>query len=136
MKSIFENHINLTAKVLDLRLERQNVVVGNITNVNTPQYKARRLEFEDKLQQALAQDTAGQVTRTQSGHMPSTFNVDSFTGDGVKEFKPRYVYGEDSVDLEKEMATMAKNAMLYNALAEVINKNFTGIQKAIQEGSK
>jgi flagellar basal-body rod protein FlgB len=136
MKGLFGSHINLTAKVMDLRLERQNTVMSNITNVNTPEYKTRRLEFEDRLQKALDQDARGRMTRTNKEHMPVVFSPDGFEGQGVESLKARSVYGEDSVDLDKEMAVMTKNGLAYNALASVIKKNFDGIQKVIQEGSK
>lgn len=136
MKGLFGSHINLTAKVLDLRLERQNLVMGNITNVNTPDYRPRRLEFEEKLQQALNLDMRGKMTRTERSHMPAAFHAGTFKGDGIQEFRARQVHGEDSVDLDKEMTVMAKNAMLYNALTDVIKKNFTGLQKVIQDGGK
>lgn len=136
MKGLFATHIDLTAKVLDLRLERQNLVAGNLANVDTPGYRARRIEFENELQSALALDQRGKVTRTNSKHMPSAFTVDGFEGKGIKEFEPRQIFGEDRVDLDKEMAVMGKNAMLYNALTEVITKNFSGLQRVIQEGAK
>ncbi len=136
MKGIFGSHINLTAKVMDLRLERQNIVMGNIVNVNTPEYKAQRLEFEDRLQSALNQDARGKMTRTQKDHMPVVFTPDGFEGQNVQSFEARHVYGEDSVDLDKEMAAMTKNGMMYNALASVIKKNFEGLQKVIMEGGK
>jgi len=136
MKGIFEHHIQLTEKVLDLRLQRQNLVMGNIANVNTPDYKARSLEFEDSLQKALDLDERGRMTRTSKEHMPVVFDSSSFQGQGVEAFQPRTVYGEDSVDLDKEMATMTKNGLMYDALASVIRKNFDGIRQAIQDGSK
>jgi flagellar basal-body rod protein FlgB len=136
MKGLFGNHIQLTAKVLDLRLERQNIVMGNISNVDTPEYKARRLEFEDKLQQALNHDARGKMTRTQQSHLPAVFSADGFQGDGIKDFKARHVYGEDSVDMDKEIAIMGKNGLMYNALASVIKKNFEGLQKVISEGGR
>lgn len=136
MKGMFDNHIQLTAKVMDMRLERQNLVMGNISNVNTPDYKARRLEFEEKLQSALNQNAHGKMTRTSQNHLPATFSADGFQGEGMQDFKPRHVYGEDAVDLDKEMTTMTKNGMMYNALASVIKKNFTGLQKVIQDGAK
>ncbi|MGE4291801.1 MAG: flagellar basal body rod protein FlgB [Desulfovibrio sp.] len=136
MKALFASHIDLTAKVLDLRLERQNLVAGNLANVDTPGYRARSIEFENELQSALALDQRGKVTRTNAKHMPTVFSVDGFEGKGIMEFEPRQVFGEDRVDLDKEMAVMGKNAMLYNALTEVITKNFAGIQRVIQEGGK
>ncbi|MGE4553602.1 MAG: flagellar basal body rod protein FlgB [Desulfovibrionaceae bacterium] len=136
MREFFDGHIDLTAKVMDMRLERQNLVVANITNVNTPQYRPVHLEFEHDLQSALALDMDGKVTRTNDKHMPSAFNVGTFKGKGLTEFRPREVFGDDKVDLDKEMTSMAKNAMLYNALTEVVRKNFEGLTKVIAEGGK
>lgn len=136
MRELFEKHINLTGKVMSLQIERQNIVTGNIANINTPGYRARRLEFENTLQSALNQDARGKMTRTENDHLPAVFNTEGFQGDLVKNFKAREIYGMDSVDLDKEMTIMAKNAMLYNALAMVIKKNFSGMQKVIMDGSK
>jgi len=121
---------------MDLRLQRQNLVTANIANVNTPGYKARSLEFEDKLQSALNHNSLGKMTRTEDGHMPTKFSPTGFKGDSLKELKAREIYGQDAVDLDKEMAENAKNTMIYNALTSVIKKNFQGMQKIIQEGTK
>lgn len=136
MKSLFGSHINVTAKVLDMRLQRQNVVMSNLANVQTPGYKARRLEFEGDLQKALDLDARGKMAKTEEGHMPAAFSPDGFSPEWSKAWHPRLVHGEDRVDLETEMTALAKNQMMYNALATVIKKNFGGIQKIIQEGQK
>lgn len=136
MKGLFAPQIDLTSKVLDLRLERQNLVMGNITNINTPGYKARRMEFESELQDALALDKRGKVTRTSAKHIPSTFSTDGFSGKHIKDFEPREIFGEDKVDLDEEIGLMAKNAMQYQALTQVIKKNFEGMRKVIQTGAR
>ena len=136
MKGLFERHIDVVEKVLDLRLERQNVVMSNIANVNTPKYKSRSLAFEDDLQAALNLDGRGRMAKTDPRHMPFDLDVNGFQGKGLTEFKPRMVYGEDVVDLDKEMAAMAKNSMMYNALSDIEAKNFTSLQSVIQEGGK
>ena len=136
MKELFEPHIHLVGKVMDLRLQRQNVVMANVANVNTPKYKARKLAFEEDLQSALQLDAKGKMTRTSAMHMPSEFDVNGFAGKGVTDFKPRLVHGEDVVDLDKEMGVMAKNGLMYNALSDIIAKNLSGLQTVIMEGSK
>ncbi len=136
MKGLFEQHFGVVEKVLDLRLQRQNVVMANIANVNTPKYKGRKLAFEEDLQAAMNLDAKGKMSRTNKSHLPSEFNVAGFQGKGIAEYKPRMVYGEDTVDLDKEMAVMAKNSMMYNALSDIIAKNFTGLQSVIAEGGK
>lgn len=136
MKSLFSTHVNLTGKVLDMRLKRQNVVMSNLANITTPEYKAKRLEFEEDLQAALNLDARGKVSRTSGRHMPSTFSPDSFGPDLDIGFKHRIIHGEDNVDLDKEMTTMAKNTMMYNALVTVLRKNFEGLQTILTEGGK
>lgn len=129
-------HIELTAKVMDLQLERQNLVMANLANIATPNYRPREIAFEKELQRALNQDAHGRMTRTDQGHMPAVFDPNSFEGHAGKVFKPRYVYGEDSVNLDKEMASMSKNTLQYNTLTTIMQRHFTGVNKVITEGSK
>ncbi|GAU08799.1 flagellar basal body rod protein FlgB [Desulfoplanes formicivorans] len=136
MKSLFAQHMNLTEKVLDLRLQRQNVVAANIANIDTPGYKERRLEFEKELQEALQIDPQKRMTRTSSNHLPTPFAFESCQGTLIKELNPQIVQGKDSVDLDKEMSRMAKNTLLYNAMATVLKKSFDGLETTIQEASK
>ncbi|MCA1743325.1 MAG: flagellar basal body rod protein FlgB [Desulfonatronovibrio sp.] len=136
MRSLFGTHIHVVSKVLDMRLERQNVVSSNLANVTTPGYKARRIEFEDALQSALGLDGKGTVDRTDKMHMPAKFNPKSFGADFIKSIEPRVYQGEDSVDLDKEMSVMAQNTLMYNALSQIQQKNFDGIKTAIREGGK
>ncbi|WP_045219203.1 flagellar basal body rod protein FlgB [Desulfonatronum thioautotrophicum] len=136
MKGLFGAHIHLQGKVLDMRLERQNVVAGNLANIKTPGYKARRLEFEEDLQRALGLDARGKMTRTATGHLPAEFDVNTFSADFIKDLKPRVVQGEDAVDLDKEMTTMAKNTLLYNTLITTLQKNFEGLKTVITEGGR
>ncbi len=136
MKSLYEPHVNLVAKVMDMQLQRQNVIMSNIANVNTPKYKTRTLEFEDQLQKALGLDMRGRVSRTSEGHMPAVFDPQGFNADWTKSMNPRVVHGEDRVNLDKEMAKMAKNNLQYNALTQVIKGNLEGVKNIIMEGSK
>jgi flagellar basal-body rod protein FlgB len=136
MKGLFPKHMSVTAKVMDLRLERQNLVSSNLANVTTPGYRPKRLEFEKQLQSALNLDDRGKLTKTNKMHAPAAFDANSFSGDLISNFQPRVVHGEDAVDVDKEMVTMTKNSMMYNALTQVIKKNFQGMQKIISDGAR
>ena len=137
MPDIYGANNDLIAKVMDMRLERQNLVMSNLANINIPGYKARTLDFENALQQAVGTaEMRGTLTRTNDKHIPVAFNAQGFEGAVAKEFKPRTIYGADAVDMDKEMSTMAKNSLMYNALTTVMQKNFEGISKAITEGGK
>jgi len=136
MKTMFEEHIDLTSKVMDFQLQRQNIVSANLANINTPGYKARRLEFEKDLQAALALSESGPMTKTDPKHFPQAFSTDQTESTVVKALMPRVIQGVDNVDLDTEMAAMAKNNLLYNTLSTVLQKNFAGLKQAIQEGAK
>lgn len=136
MKSLFPEHIDLTARVMDFQIQRQNIVSGNLANINTPGYKARTLEFEKDLQDALGLSQRGTVRKTHPAHLPARFSPDSTEASIVRELNPRVVQGTDNVDLDKETAAMAKNTLMYSALSTVMQKNFAGMKQLIQEGSK
>lgn len=136
MKSLFPDHIDLTARVMDFQIQRQNIVSGNLANINTPGYKARTLEFEKDLQAALGISQNGPVSRTHPKHLPAKFSPDATEASVVRDSNPRVVQGTDNVDLDRETATMAKNTLMYNTLATVMQKNFSGMKQLIQEGGK
>jgi flagellar basal-body rod protein FlgB len=124
------------SRVLDMQLQRQNVVTSNLANIKTPGYKARKLDFEKELQGALGLDAKGKVSRTNDKHMPAVFDPEGFGPDWKKAVKPRIVHGEDRVDLDKEMSTMAKTNLHYSALTTVIRSKFEGLKQIITEGQK
>ncbi len=136
MKSLFEPNVDLVGKVMNLQLERQNVVASNIANIKTKGYKPRKLEFEDQLQAALGLNDTMKVRRTTEKHLPNSFDPATFTGEASEAFKPRIVNGEDRVDMDKEMAMMAKTNLAYTTLATIIKSNFDGLRNVIQEGSR
>lgn len=136
MKSLFDSDIGLVGKVLDLQLQRQNVVTSNMANIKTPGYRARKLMFEDELQSALGLDAKGRMSRTDQKHMPAAFDPAGFGAEWSKAFKPRIVHGEDRVDLDKEMAVMAKTNLHYSALTTVMRSKFESLKQIITEGQK
>ena len=136
MKSLFNSQIGLVGKVLDMQLQRQNVIASNLANIDTPNYKPRELEFEKELQSALGLDMRGRMSTTSQGHMPSAFNPENFGPEWDKQFKPRQIHGEDRVNLDKEMAKHAKNQLQYSALTQVMAKNFEGLSSLIQDAKQ
>ena len=136
MKSLFSDHINISAKVMDLELERQNIVASNLANIKTPGYKALRFSFEKELQAALRLDQQGQMTTTDKSHLPTKFSPANFNGDWSQQFQTEKIRGKDKVDLDKEMVIQAKTAMRYQTLASVLKKNFSGLKGIIMKGAK
>ncbi|MCC8194845.1 MAG: flagellar basal body rod protein FlgB, partial [Deltaproteobacteria bacterium] len=81
-------------------------------------------------------ESKGKMARTHKIHLPSGFDADTCNASWDQELKPRVVHGEDRVNLDKEMALMAKTSLQYNALTTVMKSSFDGIKQIIAEGGK
>jgi len=136
MKTLFPRHLEVSATVMDLQVQRQNLVSSNIANLNTPGYQPRRLEFEKELQAALDLDDLRKAARTHAHHLPAAFDPHSEHGSLLRELQPRVVPGTDGVNLDAEMALMSKNFLSYSTLSSVAQKEYAVISKIIQEGGR
>ena len=136
-QGLFSGTISTLEKVLDLRSLKHNLIVSNIANVDTPKYKAFDMIIEEEIGKTIGKKKNASLTRTQDGHLPgkqiSAGNVES----KFVAKPPLNTRGDDNtVDIDKAMADMAENSLMYNALAQILSKKFTGLKTVIQEGRR
>ena len=124
-------------KVLGLRSFKHNLIVSNIANADTPNYKAFDLLLEQEMERVLRTNRNSDLMRTHPGHLA----VREGNSEGLKpkivavpQLSPR-VDG-NTVDIDKMMAKLAENSLMYNALAQILSKKFAGLKYAIQEGKR
>jgi flagellar basal-body rod protein FlgB len=70
-KGIFGRTISMLEKVLDLRAMRHNLIVSNIANIDTPQYKAFDLVVEEELKRAMGSGKNLGLKKSQPAHIPA-----------------------------------------------------------------
>lgn len=96
--------------------QRQSVLTGNLSNINTPGYKRRDLDFAIELKQAerspFLTEEGGAVT-VQAGDI----RID---GNGV--------------DMEKEVFLLSENELRYQTMTQVARGYFKGLKNVIREG--
>lgn len=135
LKALFSSpSVSVLEQGLNAASLRHKVVSNNIANVNTPGFKKSEVIFEDLLQEQLGGGrlplaiTNGNHLngKSRSGSEPivNTVTETSFRTDG------------NNVDIDVEMANLAKNNIYYNALATQLNKNFANLKSAINEGRR
>ena len=133
---LFSNTITLLEKVLDFRSRRHNLITANIANMDTPNYQATDLAFEDELHKVL-ESGEKRVIETHPRHFPvSTRNL--------RDVRPRTTFSQslvvsndlNTVDVEKEMGKLVENHLMYNMAAQIIKKKFEGIRNVIREGGR
>lgn len=129
----FDPTIGALNTVMNLRLINQNVISSNIANADTPGYKAKALEFEGALRNALAEENQPTPIATDGRHIVhrSTEPVDPMIYD-----EPNGIESLDgnTVDRSAEMAKLAENQLLYDAAAEALKRKLGMLKYAISEG--
>jgi flagellar basal-body rod protein FlgB len=133
---------SLLHKGLDASALQHKVISNNIANVDTPGFKRSQVIFKDRLKSALeARQRASenlQATLTNSAHFQFNHVPD------IGGLKPLVTQDKsaslrndgNNVDIDREMAYMTENTLLYNTLAQLVNSRFDGIRSAISEGRR
>ena len=136
-QGLFSGTISTLEKVLDLRSLKHNLIVSNIANVDTPKYKAFDMIIEEEIGKKIGKKNSANLTRTQDGHLPGRKIGASNVESKFVAKPPLSTRGDDNtVDIDKAMADMAENSLMYNALAQILSKKFTGLKTVIQEGRR
>lgn len=128
----------LLYKQLGYRGDKQKVISGNIANINTPNYKAKELVFEEELQKAKQSNSLALAT-THPSHIKH-HKVDAVTNPNqarVVEKKGLIEQNDgNNVNLDREMSDMAKNNVMFNAIQSSIKKDANWFRSVIDSSSK
>jgi len=118
---------------LSLRAARQELLASNIANADTPNYKARDVNFADALKNAMAgTSTELPVVKTSPQHLEGNAGS-SIMGAPVMYRKPIQASADgNTVDMDVERAQFADNALRYEASVMFVNAKLKGLLTAIQ----
>lgn len=97
---------------LDASSLRQQVIANNIANVNTAGYQAQTVNFEAELRQAMEEDDAPREVRAQ---------IQAQAG---------------RTSIHNEMASLAKNQIMYNALSSKISGVFASFKWIVENAGR
>lgn len=135
--NLFDKTTSALGASINLRLLRQSVTSANIANAETPGYKAKQVDFEEALSRALDTEGIRQMTESTGEQL--------VTGPGSISRVKADVYDNpdinvtndgNTVDLEREMVTLAENSILYKAALQLINKKMAALKYAVTEGNR
>jgi flagellar basal-body rod protein FlgB len=134
--------LDFQSQALVLRSERQRLLASNIANADTPGYMARDMDFAAALRQATGSAAAG--TSGLSVALPKLPALAMATGFGAAtETTLRYAAPSqsnldgNSVDMDRERASFADNALKYEAALRFINgqvRSMLDAMKSPQQG--
>ena len=128
-----ENMLQFHQAALGLRAARQELLASNIANADTPNYKAKDIDFASALQEALGGSTASlPMTRTSLLHLGSP-NGENVMGAPVLYRIPNQPGADgNTVDMDIERAQFADNALRYEAGVRFASDHIKSVLIAIQ----
>lgn len=135
--SIFDKTTSSLGAALNFRQLRHGVTSSNIANAETPGYKAKVVEFEDALSRAIDLEGASTMTTSSPEHYALGPGAISNARAGVYDNPDVNVTNDqNTVDMEKEMASLQENSILYKAALQLINKKLGALRYAVTEGGR
>jgi flagellar basal-body rod protein FlgB len=134
-----DNYLRFNETALSLRAQRQELIASNIANADTPNFKARDIDFASAMQGALAKANpaaAAPLAATNKAHIQPALDGKALP-DGTPVLYRGVVQGAvdgNTVDMDVERNQFADNALRYEAGITMINHQIRGLMAAIQNG--
>jgi flagellar basal-body rod protein FlgB len=135
-----DDYLRFNEAALSLRSQRQTVLASNMANGDTPNYKARDIDFSSALQGALDRssgNTNNPLRTTANKHFPAPPQDGGTMADGTPLLYRGVVQGSvdgNTVDMDVERNQFADNAVRYEAGITMINAQIKNMLAAIQGG--
>ncbi|MBU3633131.1 flagellar basal body rod protein FlgB [Polynucleobacter sp. AP-Feld-500C-C5] len=137
---------DFNATALRVRAQRQEILAANIANADTPNFKARDIDFASSLKKALeanVSNTANTAAGGLNGALPlATSHQNHIPGNGTKGgiseadllYRPLIQSSVDgnSVDGEVERTAFVDNAIHYEANITMLNASIKDMNEALK----
>ncbi len=137
MKPVKLVDTNLLERALDAASLRQQVISSNIANVNTEGYDSQRVVFESHLKEVMAmeqEDETGELTANTA--VDPEFRLGFSGGYTADTLKATVESVGGPLDINQEMSNLAKNQIMYNALASKISGVYGTLKYVIDNSGR
>jgi flagellar basal-body rod protein FlgB len=128
---LFDSLYGGLKNVLDLRQQQQSLTASNLANQNTPGFRAKYIDFENTLGEAIYGASPVAMQTTDSRHMTAS----SLKNPSVEEVDPApWSLDGNSVNSEKEIARLHSNSLFYQAVTKGVAKRLALLKYAANNG--
>jgi len=140
MSSRIDDALRFNQTALNLRAARQELIASNIANADTPNFKAKDIDFASALKDATAlKDTAAgaspkmAMNTTSAAHLSPAGDGNTVMGAPVQYRKVLQPSADgNTVDMDVERAQFADNALRYEASVKFISDDIKAMLAVIQ----
>ena len=133
MNSKLDNALNFHQTALSLRTSRQEMLSSNIANADTPNFKAKDIDFTNVLRDVLSSSTKTQgLTTTSAMHINPESGSIANTQSMYRVPQQPSADG-NTVDMDTERTQFAENSLKYDASITFVSGRIKGLLSALQE---
>lgn len=125
-------------KALDATALRQQVVSDNLANANNPDYQAKAVKFDEYLREAVDHDkNAGKDGEfVFKSNLPKELQLEDVGGWTKESLRPTVETTGGTIDVNTEMASLAKNQILYNAYTSKVSGMYGALKWIIENSGR
>lgn len=132
LESAFQYH----QQALGLREQRHKVLASNIANADTPNYKARDMDFGSELKRAVelgrSRGNGLTLSRTSERHIEGQAAASAAESDLLYRIPAQPSLDGNTVDMDRERTAFADNSVRYQAALTILNSRIQGLKNAMQ----
>jgi flagellar basal-body rod protein FlgB len=132
-KLSFANTFNALQKAINIAQQRNLYITGNISNIDTPGYKPKDIDFKSELASALETNRTVALEKTDPRHI-------SMENNDRQIITPSEEQGEwngyNWVNVDKEMTKLTENNLVYRSAVEVLLRKISLLKEVIKEGGQ
>jgi len=131
---IFDATLATLQRSMDVRLSRQNVLGGNLANIDTPGFVPSDVDFAASMAEARG-PRFGALNTTNENHLtaaPPEAGADVSLTEASEKLAG---LDGNQVDLDRTMAALAENAIQYGAAARVTQKKLALLKYVASDGT-
>ncbi len=130
MANLINAYLGVHADALPLREQRMKLIASNLSNVDTPGYKAQDLDFDAALRQVQGQESAGgQLQVTDARHI--ALGADNLNPFQVTREASQPSLDGNTVDPDTERAAYGRAALEYRASLSFVESKVRTLLTAI-----
>ena len=133
MSISFDKALGIHEKALNFRAQRAEVLANNISNADTPNFKARDLDFSSVLaaENEKAQNGRFALNMTNSRHIEAE-GMSNQEGSLLYRTPSQPSLDQNTVDSQIEQSNYTENAMGFQASFTLLNSKFKGLVSALR----
>ena len=120
------------AQALTLRSQRAKLLAANLANADTPNYKAKDLDFETAFKSAQGAQTGSvRLAKSQAAHM--TNDIGGVSVDAIRYRVPSQASLDgNTVDSDFEKSAFTENAIRYQISLSILSKKISGLVRTLR----